>query len=314
MLSKAVMIDFEKGEIENKYFQRINKLFKTIDYITSDDPKKLEKISDTEALLVKISTQIQKPELNAAKKLKYIGVCSTAFDAIDAKYARKKGVNVCNLGGYSTVAVAEFFFASLLEQIRELEGAKLQARKEDYSFAKFMGLELKDKTLGVVGAGKIGSHIAKIGLGFGMNVIYFSRKKKPEIDKLGAKKKGLDTVLKQSDFVALMLVLNKSTENIINSSKINLLKKGCVFINLAPPHLIDQEAMVKKASQGDIAFIFDHSDDIDPKLARRFLKTKNVIVYPSVAFRTEQADINRWETLVANIEKFSQGKSQNVVN
>ncbi|MDO8569974.1 MAG: NAD(P)-dependent oxidoreductase [Candidatus Daviesbacteria bacterium] len=151
-------------------------------------------------------------------------------------------------------------------------------------------------------------------LGLGMKVVYFSRVNKPEIEKLGAIKKELDEVLSQSDFVSLNLALNKETEGIISREKINLLKKNAIFINLAPPPLIDQEAMMEKAGSGDIAFIFDHSDDIDSALVKRFLDTKNCIVYPPVAFRTVEANTTRWETFVSNIENFIAGNHQNVVN
>jgi len=100
----------------------------------------------------------------------------------------------------------------------------------------------------------------------------------------------------------------------INRNKINLLKKGSVFINLAPPDLIDQEAVMERAGKGEIIFIFDHSDDIEPSLAKRFLETKNCVVYPPVAFRTEEANTARWETFVSNIEQFVKGNPQNVVN
>jgi phosphoglycerate dehydrogenase-like enzyme len=93
-----------------------------------------------------------------------------------------------------------------------------------------------------------------------------------------------------------------------------LLKKGCIFISLAPPPLIDQEAMMKKAGKGDITFIFDHSDDISADLAKRFLETKSCIVYPPTAFRTEEANTARWETFVSNIEGFAKNSPQNVVN
>lgn len=140
------------------------------------------------------------------------------------------------------------------------------------------------------------------------------RKNKPEIEKLGAKKKGLDEVLSQSDFISLNLALNEETKEIINREKINLLRKGCVFINLSPPNLINQEAMMKKANEEKVTFIFDHSDDIDPSLAKKFLETKNCIVYPPVAFRTTEANIRKWETFVTNIENFSKGNPRNVVN
>ena len=314
MISKAAFIDFKQEDIKSDYFDRLKKLFSSSEFISRDDPKLLEALKDSEVIFAKMFTKIDKEFIDAAPNLKYIGVLSTAFDAIDVEYARSKNITVCNLGGYSSEAVAEFLFGVLFEHIRELEKAKQQTRQEDYSFDKFMGAELKDKILGVLGAGRIGSRIAEIGLGIGMKVIYFDKENKPEADKLGAKRKELDEILSQSDFISLNLVLNEETKGIINKDKVNLLKENCIFINLAPPDLIDQEAMMEKASKGDITFIFDHSDDIDASLAKRFLETKNCIVYPPIAFRTEEADTTRWETLVSNIESFVEGKPQNVVN
>ncbi|MBP9781046.1 hypothetical protein KBC89_00130 [Candidatus Woesebacteria bacterium] len=311
-MKKAIFIDHKEGELKDEVFKRISKNFDTVDFMMSDDPEKMEKVKDADAFFVKISTKIDKAVIDAAPGLKYIGVCSTAFDAIDAKYARSKGITVCNLGGYSTGAVSEFFFAALLEQARECERAKNQARKEDYGFANFMGKELQGRTLGVVGAGAIGSRIAQIGLGFGMNVIYFSRKNKPTIESMGASKKELDEVLSQSDFVSLNLSLNSETKGIISKEKMALLKKGCIFISLAPPSLIDEKAMMEAAKSGKLTFIFDHSDDTE--LAKEFLATPNCITYPPVAFRTEEADFNRWDAFAGNIEKFISGKPQNVVN
>lgn len=314
MFSKAILIDFKEEDIEPKYLDRIKRLFSSTEFISRDDPNLLKKLQDIEVVLVKMFTKIDKEVIDAAPKLKYIGVISTAFDAIDAQYARSKNIIVCNLGGYSTEAVAEFFFAVLLEHVRELEKARQQARQEDYSFDKLMGVELKDKTLGILGVGRIGSRIAEIGLGIGMAVIYFDKENKLEIDKLRAIRKELDEILSQSDFISLNLVLNEETRGIINKDKVNLLKRNCVFVNLAPPDLIDQEAMMEKTGKGEITFIFDHSDDIDASLAKRFLEIKNCVVYPPVAFRTKEADTARWETFVSNTENFVGSKPQNVVN
>ncbi len=314
-MQKAVFIDFKETDIENQYLNRLKKLFSVTDFISADDLKSKEVLKNTDVIFSKIFTKIDKGIIDAGGvNLKYIGVLATAFDAIDTKYARSKNITVCNLGGYSTEAVSEFFFAALLEQIRALEQSKQQARQEDYSFDKFMGLELKDKVLGVIGAGKIGKRIAEIGLAFGAKVSYFSRVNKPEIDKLGAQKKELDEILKTSDFIALTLALNEETKGIISKDKLDLLKKGCVLINIAPPPLIDQEAMLQKSATGDIIFIFDHSDDLEPTLAKRFLENKNCIVYPPIAFRTIQANTARWEIFTSNIENFTVNKPQNIVN
>src|SRR4030042_2635213 len=310
MLTKVLFIDFKEGDIQPDYLNRINKLFGKIEFTSSSDSKLKQSLNDTGAILAKIFTKIDEEIINSAPNLKYIGVLATAFDAIDAKYARSKNITVCNLGGYSTEAVSEFFFALLFETVRALEQAKQQARDEDYSFDKFLGIELKNRTLGVIGAGKIGSRIAEIGLGIGMKVIYFSRTNKPEIEKRGAEKRELEQVLSESNFISLNLALNKETEGIINKDRINLLGKDCIFINLAPPPLLDQEAMMEKASKGEVTFVFDHSDDLDQALAKRFLETKNCIVYPPIGFRTKEADTTRWETLVTNIENFANGKPQ----
>ncbi|MEN8252774.1 MAG: NAD(P)-dependent oxidoreductase [Patescibacteria group bacterium] len=311
-MKKAVFIDHKDGELSDKVFKRIAKNFDETEFVMSDDKNKIDKVKDADAVFVKIFSKIDKQVIDAAKNLKYIGVCSTAFDAIDAKYAREKGISVCNLGGYSTEAVAEFFFATLMEQTRELERARIQARKSDFGFRDFMGLELKEKTLGVIGAGEIGSRVAQIGLGFGMKVLYFSRKNKREIEKIGAKKVELDEVLSKSDFLSLNLVLNSETKNIISEEKIALIKQDSVFINLSPPHLIDEHAMMAAAKAGKLTFIFDHSDDTE--FAKEFLATPNCITYPPVAFRTKQADKNRWEAFAGGIEKFIAGEPINVVN
>ncbi|MDO8569973.1 MAG: hypothetical protein Q7R97_00110 [Candidatus Daviesbacteria bacterium] len=161
MFSKVLLVDFKEGEIELKYLEKITALFEFHQFISRDDPYLFETLKDVDAILAKISTKIDEEIIDRALHLKYIGVLSTAYDAIDAKYARLKNITVCNLGGYSTEAVAEFFFASLFEQARELERAKLQARHEDYSFDKFLGMELKDKILGVIGGVKSGQELQK---------------------------------------------------------------------------------------------------------------------------------------------------------
>ncbi len=220
-MTKAIFVDHKSGELAPKVYARMSKPFKFVDFIMSDDPKKLQKIKGADALFVKIFTKVDKAVIDAAPKLKYIGVCSTAFDAVDAKYARSKGITVCNLGGYSTEAVAEFFFAALLEAGRELEKAKNQAKKKDFSFDKFMGLELLNKTLGVIGAGAIGERIAEIGHGFCMTILYVARTKKVRLEKFGGRKVSLETLAKQSDVISINLILTEQTKGMISSKLIS---------------------------------------------------------------------------------------------
>src|SRR5258708_2852406 len=314
MFSKALFINFTGTETPPNYFDRLKILFEKIEFISRDDPKLKDSLNDTEVIFAKFGTSIDKEIIDSAPNLKYIGKLATAYDDIDVKYARSKNITVCNLGGYSTEAVAEFAIAAIFERARELERAKNQARKEDFGFADFMGIELKDKTLGVIGAGRIGGRIAEMGLGLGMKVNYFSRESKTEIAAKGAIKKELDEVISESDFVTIALALTKETEGIINKDKISLFKKNAILVNIAPPVLLDQEAILEKTEKGELTFIFDHSDDITQELAKRFLANPNCIVYPPIAFRSKEADIARFETFTSNIENFIKGKPQNVVN
>lgn len=314
MLKKALFIDFKEGDTPAPYFNRIRRLFRTIKFVQRNDKGIAKELLDTDAIFCKISTRIDKEIFDSAPSLKYVGVQSTAFDAIDAKYARSKKVAVCNLGGYSTEAVAEFAIAVMFEQARELERAKNKARKYDFGFADFMGKDLRGRSLGVIGAGKIGSRIAELGLGIGMKVFYFSRSRNPALEKLGAKKKTIDAILTGCEFITLGLALNKGTEGILNKKRINSIKNGSTLISLTPPKLLNNEAVLKRTDKGEITFIFDHSDDVDLALAKRYLKSKGAVVYPPVAFRTEEANTNRFETFAANIENFVKGKPQNVVN
>lgn len=314
MFSKALFIDFKKSEIEIAYLRRFSKLFQQVEFISRERVISLRKINGTEVLFCKIFTKIDKEIIDQLPKLKYIGVLATAFNAIDVKYARSKGLVICNLGGYSTEAVAEFCFAVLFEQIRQLEAAKQQARKSDFSFSKFMGFDLKNKTLGIIGAGTIGTRAAEIGLGLGMKVIYSSRKIKSNLNRKGAQRKQINWVLEKSDVVAPFLALNKETENIINKKRVNLLKQGSIFISLVPQGLIDQEAMRKKASKGEVTYIFSLAFDMKPALVKKFLKTKNCVAYPPIAIRTKEASVALWETFTTNIEHFAKGKLQNVVS
>lgn len=314
MFSHAVILDLNPSQIEPKYLNRIKAVCRKIDFISLQDKALLKTLATANGIFCTMSSKVDKSIINAAPQLKYIGVLGTGYPFIDAGYARSKNITVSNLGGYSTEAVAEFFFAVLLEHIRKLEDAKNQARQEDYSFDKFMGLELKGKTLGLIGAGRIGSRIGEIAHGFGMKVIYFSRHRKPDLEKLGAQKKSLDTVLRIADVLAPILVSVPQTKGILSQQKLDLLKPGCLVISLAPPDLIDQEAILIKAQKGELTFIFDHSDDLDPKLASRFLACQNCVVYPPIGFRTKEANTTRWETFVTNIEQFTKGTPQNVVN
>jgi len=173
---------------------------------------------------------------------------------------------------------------------------------------------LKDKTLGVIGLGAIGKRVAEIGLGFGMKVVYWSRKRKKDYERRGIKYAPVDKLLKTSDVIGLHLALNEETEGFLNKKRLTKIKPGAILISPSPLELIDLNALIKLLEAGRLYFISDGFDEIDEKIRSRFRSLKNCIMYPPVAFRTHEALKTKDEIYIDNIVSFSKGKVKNKAN
>jgi len=313
---KVLAIGFNENTLVKEYWQRIDKLTEKKIFLPTEDKDLQKHLSNTDCLLVSLGVKVDKNIINQAPNLKYIGVLGTGYGKIDVSYAAKKGIVVCNIPGYSTEGVAEFAFAVILEQIREIEKGKKQARGGNYSESSFFEVyEIKDKIFGIIGLGQIGSRIAEIVHdGFKAETRYWSRTRKKTLEKKGIKYQGINSLLKECDFLSLNLACNKETENFLNSQRIKLIKPGAVVINLAPMELVDIKALEQRLKVGDITFILDHSDELSPVNAKRLSKYKNCILYPPIAYTTKEATAAKQETFVSNLENFVKEKTTNKVN
>ena len=179
--------------------QKMGKHFEVTQTLTDEQQK------NADCLLLPLNGALSREMIDRMPNLKYVGVNATGFDKIDIAYAREKGVIVTNIPGYSTNAVAEFVFGTTLEHLRELSRAKKQAKEGDFSEASFNGSEISDKTFGIIGLGQIGQKTGKIAKGFNCNVIYWSRNRKPEMEKIGITYSKFEDVLSQSDFLSFHL-------------------------------------------------------------------------------------------------------------
>lgn len=274
----------------------------------------MEKIKDADVLLTRIFTKVDKNLIDGCKSLKYVGTFSTAFDAIDTKYAAQKNITVTNLAGYSTEAAAEFLFAALLEQVRELERAKKQAREKDYSFNKFLDSELKGKTFGIIGLGSIGKRVSEIAAAFGMNVIYWSRTRKKEYENKGVKFVDLNELLQKSDIITVHLSLNEETKGFLNKERLEMIKKDAILICLSSLELTNSEVLIGLLKEKQFVLITDHADMAEENKRKELENIQNCIIYPPVAFRTKEAIKRQKDLLIDNLVKFSKGKTQNKVN
>lgn len=313
VFKKLLMLDFAEKTLEPQYWKRIGALCDGKVLLPRDSPQ-IGGNLDADCILVNFLPPVDKARIDAMPNLKYIGILATGYGRIDAAYAATKGIPVCNIPGYSTEAVAELTFGAVLEHIRELERAKGQARKGDYSEATFSGSEVKGKRFGVVGLGNIGKRVAEIAQGFGAEVRYWSKNRKLGYENKGIWYSELDALLEDSDIVSLNLMRNKETEGIIDAKRIKSLKRGSIFVNLAPMEMLDMDALDKRLAKGDITFILDHSDELPPERLKQFSRHKNCVIYPPIGYTTREATRNKQETFVSNLESFLNGKLTNRVN
>ena len=315
MFAKALFLNFEEGNLKPEYWKRIDKIIKGKVLLKADSPDVKKHLKDAEALLLKHGMVADKALIDTMPKLKFIGILATAYGRIDIPYAKKKSITVCNVPGYATEGVAELVFAVLLDHIRMISRAKLQAKQGNYSETAFMGTEIRGKSFGIIGLGRIGRRVADLALdGFKANVSYWSHKRKPDAERHGIRYMDANKVIATSQFLSLHMVYNPKTEKFFDSKRIQLVKPGTVVVNTAPMELFDIDALEKRLKRNDITFILDPSDELSPADAKRLSKYENCILYPPIGLMTEEATRLKQEILVANLENFLKGKPTNKVD
>lgn len=311
---KILLVGVDESKLEPAFWKRIDAIAEKKVFVPKESPEIKKQLADADCVLLSLGSKFDKQDIDAAPKLKYVGMLGTGYGRIDTAYAKTKGIVVTNIPGYSTEGVAEFVFAILLEHLRDLEKGKAQARAGDYSEFGFNKTEIKGKVFGILGLGRIGSRVAEIALGFGADIRYWSRNQKKELEKKGIKYENADTLVPKCDFLSLHFALAKETEKFLNAPRIEKLKSGAVVINTAPMELVDIPALEKRLVKGDITFILDHSDEMSAEDLKKLSKHKNCIIYPPGAYLTKEASQLKQEIFVSNIEKFLKGTPTNKVN
>jgi len=251
--------------------------------LSKDSSEVQEHLANADVLLLKLGMGADKEMIDSAPNLKYIGMLGTGYGRIDTSYATNKDIAVCNIAGYSTEGVAEFGFGVILEHLREAARAKAEAKSGNYSEAGFQGTELKDKKFGVIGLGRIGRRIAEIAHSFGTDVRYWNIERQEDAEKNGIRYQDVEELLREVDFLSLNLAYVPETEKFLDEKKIDLIKPGAIFLNLAPMELVDMDALERRLQKGDITFIFDHADELTSEQAKQLTQYDNCIAYPPIA-------------------------------
>lgn len=252
-------------------------------------------IGDYDALIVRSETKVTPKIIKAGKKLRIIGRAGVGVDNIDLPSATAQGIIVVNSPEGNTIAAAEHTLAMMLSMARKIPQAYCSLVKDhQWDRSKFKGVELYGKTLGVVGLGKIGSHVAKCSIGLGMKVIAYDPFASQEhADNLGATLlKNIDEVLKNADFLTFHIPKTAETKNMINKEKFALMKKGVKIVNCARGGIIVEKDLAEACQSGQVGGAAIDVFETEPTTESPLFGLDNVVAVAHLGASTEEAQVN----------------------
>src|SRR3989339_1973162 len=274
-------------------------------------------IPEYDAMIVRSDTRATPKIIEAGKKLKIIGRAGVGVDNIDLPTATKNGVIVVNSPEGNTVAAAEHSFAMLLSMARSIPQAHSKLKKGEWDKKSFKGIEVLNKTLGVVGLGKIGRRVASYAIGMGMNVVVFDPYVTEEYAKsIGVELKTLEDLVKISDFITLHIPKTKETANLINAGMIAKMKKGVRIVNVARGGIINEQDLYDALKSGHVAAAALDVFEKEPTPSDNPLLTlDNIVVTPHLGASTVEAQVNVAVDVVEQIiEVLKGGAARSAVN
>jgi D-lactate dehydrogenase len=317
---------FSAQDYDKRAFDTVNAKFQySIDYIEEHlSVDSANQIHEHQVIVCFVNDHVTEAVIDALtnKGIKLIALRCAGFNQVNLAYAKKKGIAVVRVPAYSPYSVAEFAVGMLLTLNRQYHRAHNHVREHNFSLKGLMGFDLHNKTIGIIGTGKIGCVFATIMKGFGCKLLAYDLNPNPECKEAGVTYVKLETLLKDSDVISLHCPLTPQTQHIINADTISLMKNTVTLINTGRGGLIDTPAVIDalKASQiGHLGidvyeeeeelFFEDRTDEIIQDDQFLHLQSfPNVLITGQQAFLTNEALHNIAETTLQNICDFKEGK------
>lgn len=283
----------------------------SVDVITGQTEDQLVAIiANYDAMIVRSETKVTPAIIDAAANLKIIARAGVGVDNVNLDAATKKGIIVVNSPEGNTIAAAELSFAMMLAMARNIPQAVASLKSGKWDRGKFMGSELYDKVLGVVGLGKIGSHVASYAQSLGMRVIAYDPFVNEEYaKKLGVDVKDLDSVLKAADYITFHIPKNKETLKLINKDKFAIMKDGVRLINCARGGIIDEADLLEALKSGKVKAAAIDVFEKEPAVGNPLIEHENVIATPHLGASTLEAQVNVAVDVVDQIIDVFKGES-----
>ncbi len=272
----------------------------------------LKNVKDADAVISLLSDKFDSSIIDEMKRCKIISNYAVGYNNIDVEYAKKKGILVSNTPDVLTDSTADLAITLALTCARKVfQGERIirSGKFKGWEPKLLLGIELKNKIFGIIGAGRIGTATAIRARAFGTNIIYYSNSKNQELEtRTNAKKVSLNKLLKDSDFISIHVPLNGETYHLLNKENLKLLKQTAILINTARGEVVDEIELINILKNKNILAagfdVYENEPDINPEL----LKLDNVILLPHIGSATEDARKAMAEIAALNVINVLDGK------
>lgn len=270
------------------------------DDIATDNPHDtqeiIRRIKDAEAIIVNISTKITQEVIARCKNLKFIQTWSTGVDNIDCEAAKAAGIVVKNVPDFSVESVAEKTIAMMVFIANQIREANQDTMSGQWRYTHFQGVELKGKTLGIIGMGKIGARVAELASAFGMRILPANSK---------TSKEKLLEICASADFITLHCPLTPNTYHLLGEDEFNAMKKGVYLINNSRGGVVDEACLLHALNSGIVRYAsIDVFETEPPDESNPLLKHPNVFFTPHIAWNTKEAVQRLSDECICNLKEY----------
>jgi glyoxylate reductase len=258
-----------------------------------------------DAILCQLRDRIDEPVLRAAQgRCKIIATCAAGYDNIDVAAARRLGIIITHTPDVLTEATADLTWALLLAAARRIGEAERYLRAgawRGWGMLDFLGAEVHGRTLGIVGAGRIGTAVARRASGFSMPLVYHSRTSSSAMEELGGRRVPLAELVATSDFVSIHVPCGEATRRMIDAKALARMKRTAILVNTSRGEVVDQKALIEALREGRIAAAGLDVYENEPRVPAELIALENVVLLPHIGSATEASRRRMAETAARNI-------------
>jgi D-3-phosphoglycerate dehydrogenase len=275
----------------------------------------LERLKPAEAVVLDYS-EMDAEVLRACERLRFISFLGIGYaSCIDVAEATRRRVAVAYTPDYGATSVAEHALAMILALTRHIGHAFVSAREGRWEPGRFQGMELRGKTLGIVGLGPIGTEMARLGAGLGMRLIGWTRRASPERARHGVTLVSLEELFSTADVVTLHLAYTAESQGLISRALLERMKPEAWFVNTARAKIVDNAALIELLRAGRIrGAAVDVYESEPPPADEPFRTLPNVLLTPHIGYNTREAASNMLRIAIATVQAFAKGERLHVVN